>query len=82
MSSAITAPSAAADERFLPALSAASGATDAFAFLCLGRVFAGVMTGNLVLVGASVGAGDRTVMTRALTALRQGPPRPRRARTR
>ncbi|MCT9088720.1 DUF1275 domain-containing protein [Streptomyces sp. ASQP_92] len=69
MSSAISTPSAAADERFLLALSAASGATDAFAFLCLGKVFAGVMTGNLVLVGASVGAGDRAVVPRALTAL-------------
>ncbi|MEU3369975.1 DUF1275 family protein [Streptomyces sp. NPDC006660] len=70
MSSAITTPSAArADERFLLVLSAASGATDAFAFLCLGKVFAGVMTGNLVLVGASVGAGDRDVVPRALSAL-------------
>ncbi|WUQ01374.1 DUF1275 domain-containing protein [Streptomyces sp. NBC_00247] len=40
-------------------LSAASGAADAFVFLCAGHVFAGVMTGNLVLLGASVtGAGD------------------------
>ncbi len=70
MSSAITTPAAArADERFLLVLSAASGATDAFAFLCLGKVFAGVMTGNLVLVGASVGAGDHDVVPRALTAL-------------
>ncbi|MFG2719045.1 DUF1275 family protein [Streptomyces sp. NPDC048416] len=70
MSSTTTPPSATrADERFLLVLSAASGATDAFAFLCLGKVFAGVMTGNLVLVGASVGAGDRDVVPRALTAL-------------
>ncbi|MFE9567943.1 DUF1275 family protein [Streptomyces sp. NPDC006692] len=57
------------DQRALLLLSAASGATDAFAFLCLGKVFAGVMTGNLVLVGASVGAGDRAVVPRAVTAL-------------
>ncbi|MEU9102409.1 YoaK family protein [Streptomyces sp. NPDC048361] len=70
MSTAITTPPAdRADEFFLLVLSAASGATDAFAFLCLGKVFAGVMTGNLVLVGASVGAGDRDVVPRALTAL-------------
>ncbi|MFG3280906.1 DUF1275 family protein [Streptomyces sp. NPDC048111] len=70
MSSAITTPLAdGAGERFLLALSAASGATDAFAFLCLGKVFAGVMTGNLVLVGASVGAGDREAVPRAALAL-------------
>ncbi|MFB7644119.1 DUF1275 family protein [Streptomyces sp. NPDC056084] len=70
MSSAITTPNAdRSDERFLLVLSAASGATDAFAFLCLGKVFAGVMTGNLVLVGASVGAGDRGALPRAVVAL-------------
>ncbi|CAM5246323.1 DUF1275 family protein [Streptomyces xanthochromogenes] len=70
MSSAITTPDAdRTDQRFLLVLSAASGATDAFAFLCLGKVFAGVMTGNLVLVGASVGAGDRDAVPRAVVAL-------------
>lgn len=70
MSSAITTPNAdRSDEWFLLVLSAASGATDAFAFLCLGKVFAGVMTGNLVLVGASVGAGDRGAVPRAVVAL-------------
>ncbi|MFJ8386440.1 YoaK family protein [Streptomyces sp. NPDC094438] len=70
MSSAHTTTSPAGDgEPAFLVLSAASGATDAFAFLCLGKVFAGVMTGNLVLVGASVGAGDRDVVPRALTAL-------------
>lgn len=40
-------------------LSAASGAADAFVFLCAGEVFAGMMTGNLVLLGAAAtGAGD------------------------
>ncbi|ARF76912.1 DUF1275 family protein [Streptomyces sp. NPDC012600] len=51
-------------------LSAASGAADAFAFLCVGEVFAGVMTGNLVLLGASAaGAGEDGVALRVLTAL-------------
>ena len=58
-----------ADEPVHLVLSAASGATDAFAFLCLGKVFAGVMTGNLVLVGASVGSGDHRVVPRAVAAL-------------
>ncbi|MFC1401428.1 MULTISPECIES: YoaK family protein [Streptacidiphilus] len=61
--------SATPDEPVQLVLSAASGATDAFAFLCLGKVFAGVMTGNLVLVGASVGVGDHQVVPRALAAL-------------
>ncbi|MGW1467075.1 YoaK family protein [Streptomyces sp. NPDC002308] len=40
-------------------LSGASGAADAFVFLCAGQVFAGVMTGNLVLLGASAtGTGE------------------------
>ncbi|WP_424860353.1 YoaK family protein [Streptomyces sp. MMS24-I29] len=51
-------------------LSAASGATDAFAFVCLGQVFAGVMTGNLVLLGASaVGVGEHGVALGVITAL-------------
>ncbi|MET7645551.1 YoaK family protein [Streptomyces sp. NPDC005426] len=51
-------------------LSAASGAADAFVFLCVGQVFAGVMTGNLVLLGASAaGAGEEGVAPRAVTAL-------------
>ncbi|PWI42369.1 DUF1275 family protein [Streptomyces sp. ICBB 8177] len=39
-------------------LSAASGAVDALAFTALGHVFAGVMTGNLALLGIACG-GDR-----------------------
>ncbi len=39
------------------ALAATSGAVDATAFLALGKVFASVMTGNLVLLG--VAAADR-----------------------
>lgn len=51
-------------------LSAASGAADAFVFLCVGQVFAGVMTGNLVLLGASAaGAGEDGVALRVVTAL-------------
>lgn len=51
-------------------LSAASGAADAFAFLCVGQVFAGVMTGNLVLLGASAaGAGEDGVARRVTVAL-------------
>ncbi|MFF7340460.1 YoaK family protein [Streptomyces sp. NPDC008163] len=51
-------------------LSAASGAADAFVFLCVGQVFAGVMTGNLVLLGASAaGAGEEGVALRVVTAL-------------
>ncbi|CAM5330930.1 hypothetical protein SFIMM107S_04792 [Streptomyces griseus] len=51
-------------------LSAASGAADAFVFLCVGQVFAGVMTGNLVLLGASAaGAGERGVALKVAVAL-------------
>lgn len=51
-------------------LSAASGAADAFAFICVGQVFAGVMTGNLVLLGVSaVGVGEQGVALRVITAL-------------
>lgn len=49
-------------------LSAASGAADAFVFICVGQVFAGVMTGNLVLLGAA-GAGEEGVALRVVTAL-------------
>ncbi|MCX4784701.1 MULTISPECIES: YoaK family protein [unclassified Streptomyces] len=51
-------------------LSAASGAADAFAFICVGQVFAGVMTGNLVLLGASAaGVGEHGVALHVITAL-------------
>ncbi|MFJ8849173.1 YoaK family protein [Streptomyces sp. NPDC102437] len=51
-------------------LSAASGAADAFVFICVGQVFAGVMTGNLVLLGASAaGGGEQGVAMRVVTAL-------------
>ncbi|WP_327365500.1 YoaK family protein [Streptomyces sp. NBC_01217] len=58
------------DEWALLLLSAASGAADAFAFICVGQVFAGVMTGNLVLLGASAtGAGEHGVAPHVITAL-------------
>ncbi|MGZ2357018.1 DUF1275 domain-containing protein [Streptomyces sp. 372A] len=51
-------------------LSAASGAADAFVFIGVGQVFAGVMTGNLVLLGASAaGAGEEGVPLRVVAAL-------------
>ncbi|MFJ9175123.1 YoaK family protein [Streptomyces sp. NPDC102360] len=39
-------------------LAGTSGAVDALAFTALGTVFAGVMTGNLVLLGISAGQGS------------------------
>ncbi|MFE0695555.1 DUF1275 family protein [Streptomyces sp. NPDC059171] len=57
-------------EASLLLLSAASGAADAFVFLCVGQVFAGVMTGNLVLLGASAaGAGAQGVALKVVVAL-------------
>jgi uncharacterized membrane protein YoaK (UPF0700 family) len=51
-------PRAAARRReaLLVVLAAGSGATDAFSFVALGHVFTSVITGNLVLVGVSIGA--------------------------
>jgi uncharacterized membrane protein YoaK (UPF0700 family) len=45
-----------AREALLVGLAAGSGATDAFSFVALGHVFTSVITGNLVLVGVSIGA--------------------------
>ncbi|MER6103276.1 YoaK family protein [Streptomyces sp. NPDC001832] len=57
-------------ESALLLLSAASGAADAFVFICVGQVFAGVMTGNLVLLGASAaGVGEHGVALRVINAL-------------
>lgn len=48
----------------------ASGAVDVLAFIALGRVFAGVMTGNLVLLGLSfTGTGDEGGPAAPLLAL-------------
>ncbi|MFJ9081858.1 YoaK family protein [Streptomyces sp. NPDC102340] len=50
-------------------LAGASGAVDALAFTALGHVFAGVMTGNLVLLGISAGHGSGHDVTGPLYAL-------------
>jgi uncharacterized membrane protein YoaK (UPF0700 family) len=50
-------------------LAAASGAVDALAFTALGTVFAGVMTGNLVLLGVSAGRGEGADVAAPLLAL-------------
>lgn len=47
----------------LVVLAAGSGATDAFSFVALGHVFTSVITGNLVLVGISIGALSFTDVT-------------------
>jgi uncharacterized membrane protein YoaK (UPF0700 family) len=40
------------------ALAVTSGATDAIGFLALGGVFTSVLTGNMVMLGISVGRAD------------------------
>ncbi|MHC5257341.1 YoaK family protein [Streptomyces sp. UC4497] len=50
-------------------LAGASGAVDALAFTALGTVFAGVMTGNLVLLGISAGQGSGHDVAAPLYAL-------------
>ncbi|MDI2125336.1 DUF1275 family protein [Yinghuangia seranimata] len=57
------------DQPVLLLLSATSGAVDGFTLVCLGKVFASVMTGNMVLIGASVLTGDASVARHALVAL-------------
>ncbi|MEW2458030.1 DUF1275 family protein [Streptomyces albus] len=47
-------------------LAAASGAVDALALTVLGQVFAGVMTGNLVLMGVTAGTGGEQGLPAAL----------------
>ncbi|WP_406152597.1 DUF1275 domain-containing protein [Streptomyces sp. NBC_01023] len=46
------------DAAVLPLLAAAAGAVDALAFIALGHVFAGVMTGNLILMAIGLGSGS------------------------
>lgn len=53
----------------LMVLAFASGASDAIAFVALGRVFTAVMTGNLVLVGVSLGSATLPELTRAAIAV-------------
>lgn len=50
-------------------LAAVGGAVDAFTLFTLGKVFAGVMTGNLVLVGAAAVDCDGDVVRHAVAAL-------------
>ncbi|MDF3288772.1 YoaK family protein [Streptomyces silvisoli] len=50
-------------------LAAASGAVDALAFTVLGHVFAGVMTGNLVLLGIAFASGRPADLAAPLVAL-------------
>ncbi len=49
----------------LAVLSVGTGATDALSFLRLGNVFASVMTGNLVLLGVSIGRRDPSLAIHA-----------------
>lgn len=51
--------------RLVVLLSLATGATDALSFMRLGRVFASVMTGNMVLLGVSVGRQEATLAAHA-----------------
>jgi uncharacterized membrane protein YoaK (UPF0700 family) len=51
------------------ALAMVSGATDALGFLALGSAFTSVMTGNMVLVGIAVGAGDGSAIGIVGTAI-------------
>src|SRR5690349_12499768 len=51
------------------ALATASGATDAIGYLSLGHVFTSAMTGNLVLLGISLGHRDGVRVGRVLISL-------------
>jgi uncharacterized membrane protein YoaK (UPF0700 family) len=50
-------------------LALGSGAVDALSFAALGQVFTGVMTGNLVLLGVSLGRGRFTAAVPAVAAI-------------
>lgn len=50
-------------------LVAASGAVESVSFLGLDRVFAGVMTSNLALLGMAIGRGETVDVTAAVLAL-------------
>lgn len=58
-----------ADQAVVVLLAAASGAVDAIAFTSLGHVFAGVMTGNLALLGIALGGARPTEVRGPLLAL-------------
>jgi uncharacterized membrane protein YoaK (UPF0700 family) len=51
------------------ALTAGSGSLDALAFLALGKVFVSVITGNLVLLGISLGQREHEVALRVAVAI-------------
>jgi uncharacterized membrane protein YoaK (UPF0700 family) len=51
------------------ALAVTSGATDAIGFLALGGVFTSVLTGNMVLLGISVGRADGALAGHAAVAV-------------
>jgi uncharacterized membrane protein YoaK (UPF0700 family) len=50
-------------------LTVASGAVDAVCYLGLGHVFTAVMTGNLVLLGVGLGAGEWAAVVRSAVAV-------------
>jgi len=50
-------------------LTFAAGSTDAVTFLGLGQVFAGMMTGNLLLLGFALGHYDAQRLTQSLLAI-------------
>ena len=56
-------------QRLALLLAFGAGSVDAIAFSRLGDVFAGVMTGNLVLLGLSIGDGKAVVAGRVVVAL-------------
>jgi uncharacterized membrane protein YoaK (UPF0700 family) len=51
------------------ALAVVSGATDSLGFLALGGVFTSVMTGNMVLLGTSVGRLDSKLAVHSVVAI-------------
>lgn len=56
-------------DRSVVLLAALSGATDAVGLMALGGAFTSVMTGNLVLVGVSIGIADATFLAITLAAI-------------
>lgn len=59
----------APDQPAVVLLAAAAGAIDAIAFIALGHVFSGVMTGNLALLGIAAGNGHPGDVKEPLIAL-------------
>lgn len=56
-------------QRLLILLAVNSGAIDAVGYTALGGSFTSVMTGNMILLGVSVGAAERALALRAAVAL-------------